>query len=583
MSGMFLLKFPRTELGIFFLLLWSTAYFYHPVEYDNTKSRFLLMSAVVDDGTFNIDRYASQTIDVSVAGGHTYSNKAIGAPLIAVPVYWLFRHLAPGDERLSRAARYTCRVLTTSLPYAVLGVVLFRTLVGMGAAPLNAFAAVLAYAFGTIAWINAMLFGGHQIAANFGFFSFAGVWSLSRKASGGHVAAWFAAGLMAGLAALADYTAMYLAAVLTAYAFKKAANKNRTLAFLGGGLTTALVLAAYNTACFGDPWSLSYAHLGYEEFAAGAQHGVLGVSAPDPTALAALLFSCARGLFFIMPVLFLSLAGFPRWIAGSSAASAEGGQWRAEGVTAAFIIVGYVLMNAGFYGWHGGWAFGPRYLVPALPFLVLPMAFAIDWSWYAVLLPISAVQVGCAAIGMPHTPQDFRNPMVECIFPLLRDGYMALNLGNVVGLRGIASILPWLVVTVLAVWVSLPLPASEVGLLTSLSDWKNSAKNTTGKHKHRAEKMSRARRDSASSRPRPSRARPWVVIYAAAAVGVVWALVVVRTPAETLQHFLRFRLLRDAASVLRSESLSQAAAREFRLSRVSAPETPTTRRGDRPE
>src|SRR5207249_12252848 len=132
------------------------------------------------------------------------------------------RHLSRSGALLSRPARYTCRLVTTSLPYAVLGVILFRVLLGMGAMPFNAFAAVLAYAFGTIAWINAMLFGGHQMAANFAFFSFASVWSLSRQPNRGRLAAWFGAGLLAGLAALADYTAMYLAAVLTGYAVKKA-------------------------------------------------------------------------------------------------------------------------------------------------------------------------------------------------------------------------------------------------------------------------------------------------------------------------------------------------------------------------
>jgi len=30
--------------------------------------------------------------------------------------------------------------------------------------------------------------------------------------------------------------------------------------------------------------------------------------------------------------------------------------------------------NASFTGWQGGWACGPRYLIPALPFLALPIA-----------------------------------------------------------------------------------------------------------------------------------------------------------------------------------------------------------------
>ena len=426
----------------------------------------------------------------------------------------------------------------------------------MGATPVSAFAAVMAYAFGTIAWINAMLFGGHQIAANFAFFSFAGVWSLSRQPNRGRLAAWFGAGLLAGLAALADYTAMYLAAVLTGYAVKKAQSTNRTLAFVGGGLVTALALAVYNAKCFGNPWSLSYAHLGYEEFAAGAEHGVLGISMPDPSVLLALLFSCARGLLFIMPVLCLSLAGFRAWIAGTGEVR---NPWRIEGVTVVFVVIGYLLMNAGFYGWHGGWAFGPRYLVPALPFLILPMAFAIDWMWYSVLLLISALQVACAAIGVPHTPQDFRNPIVECILPLIRDGYVAVNAGNLLGFEGLLSIVPWLAVTVATIWWIRP--------AVSVARAHASTTSITTRRKRPGEKGSRARADD-SRREGPGAApgRAWKVVYAAAAVGVVLGFILVRTPQIVDQHFFRFRLLLDAGSVLSSESLRQAAIREYRLS-----------------
>lgn len=571
MHGVSQFKSWKTEIGIFFLLLWSTAYFYHPVEYDNTKSRFLLLSAIVDGGRLNIDSYASQTVDVSVSGGHTYSNKAIGASLVAVPVYWLFRQFSRNNELLSRPARYTSRLVTTSIPYAILGMVMFRMLLGMGAMPLNAFAAVMAYAFGTIAWVNAMLFGGHQMAANFAFFSFAGVWSLSRKASGGHVVAWFGAGLLAGLAALADYTAMYLAAVLAGYAIKKAGNASRILSFLCGGVVTASALAVYNAECFGNPWSLSYAHLGYEEFAAGSQQGVLGISMPDPTVLAALLFSCARGLIFIMPVLCLSLAGFRTWTRGSKLASGIGArpEWSAEGVTVAFIVIGYLLMNAGFYGWHGGWAFGPRYLVPALPFLILPMAFALDWVWYSVLFLISAGQVGCAAMGMPHTPQDFRNPVVECIFPLFSEGYMALNLGSLLGLQGLVSILPWLAVTVAMIWVSRPSNLPDAADVRSRLGTKPPMKSAMRKQKRAGENVNRSRRDPSGSRPRLATAKAWAFAYAVVVAGIVLGLIVVRTPKTVDQHFFRFRLLRDAGSVLSSDSLSQAAVREYQLSRSS--------------
>ena len=34
----------------------------------------------------------------------------------------------------------------------------------------------------------------------------------------------------------------------------------------------------------------------------------------------------------------------------------------------------YLLLNASYFYWEGGWAYGPRQVMPALPFLALGLA-----------------------------------------------------------------------------------------------------------------------------------------------------------------------------------------------------------------
>jgi len=51
----------KTELIIFTMLFLAGAAFYHPIEYDNTMSRYALLSAMVDYGTLNIDDFQKQT------------------------------------------------------------------------------------------------------------------------------------------------------------------------------------------------------------------------------------------------------------------------------------------------------------------------------------------------------------------------------------------------------------------------------------------------------------------------------------------------------------------------------------------
>jgi len=424
---------------LFGLLLAASAAFYHPVEYDNTASRYFLVSAVVDYHQLSIDPYASHTQDISFHDGRHYSNKAIGAPLLGIPVYWVLRRLiGPADAQpLSRANRYWVRLAVSSLPYAITGAVLFHLACLMGAARADAWKMALAYGFGTLAWIHATLFSGHQTAASLGFISFYIVFRSGQSAArGGRPGpAWhcLAAGILAGLAGLADYTAWAMAVLLAAYGFSLPLSVKAKACFAAGVAACALVLVGYNAACFASPWSLSYAHQTVEVFRQGAARGVAGVTWPKADVLAALLFSPSRGLLFIMPFFVFVPAGLARmW---------QHRRWYREAAFLATVSLAYLLINSGFYGWHGGWCFGPRYLVPALPFMALPLAFALDRG-FALLLSMACFQIIWAVASMPHCPPEILNPVAELVMPLAARGYWAQSVAGTGG--------QWVVMAVVA-------------------------------------------------------------------------------------------------------------------------------------
>lgn len=527
----------RTRIGLFVLLFFSVAWFHHPVEYDNTSSRYYLLSAAVDFGRLDIDMYKDETIDVSVSGEHTYSNKAIGAPLLAAPVYAFLRRLTPlrHDEPLSMRAKYICRVVTTSLPHALLGVVLYGMMISAGAASGAAFYATLAYAFGSIAWIHGTIFSGHQLAACMAFFSFAMIRGASIEGCG-RAWRWWMAGILAGLGGLSDYTAVYLAGVLTVYAFVRAPRLLAAVSFVAGGALTAALLFAYNTHCFGGPFSLSYAKLGYGQFAEGASRGLWGVTFPDFSALVALLVSPARGLFFIMPIFLVALPGIWIWIlrCRSMPKSVSVSARYADIAVVIAAVTGYLIINAGFYGWHGGWTFGPRYLVPMLPFLALPMAFAVERGWLAALFAVSLAQVGLAQAAMPHSPEFFFNPWVECLWPLFGYGYAASNPGILLGLSPALSTLLFVVVSVLLVWFIRP-DAEVQGEI------------------HAGQMAS------------------WRVIYSLAICVIVGGLCLVRTPAPAAIHSYNARLLGHAAYATRSAQLARASIHEQMMTGAPRP------------
>jgi hypothetical protein len=102
-------------------------------------------------------------------------------------------------------------------------------------------------------------------------------------------------------------------------------------------------------------------------------------TAPSWFATVCLTISPWRGLFVLSPVLVLALVGFLQW-------------WRMGGLAAerrvAFGIVAFFfLVNVCFNGFHGGFSAGPRYLIPALPFLCLPLvALFAQWRFITWLL-----------------------------------------------------------------------------------------------------------------------------------------------------------------------------------------------------
>jgi hypothetical protein len=126
----------------------------------------------------------------------------------------------------------------------------------------------------------------------------------------------------------------------------------RVLAFGVPVAGMLLILGWYNWVRFGDPLqsgtSLASDYIGFGSPLAG---------------VTGLLFSPGRSIFLYSPILIAALAGLPLL-------------WRRYRALSA-TVVAIVVVNLAFYGayaiWWGAWNWGPRYLVPMTPFLILPL------------------------------------------------------------------------------------------------------------------------------------------------------------------------------------------------------------------
>jgi len=477
-----LLRFRKTELIIFLVLLFSYAYFFPRWADWNMNSRFDLVLAIVDKGTLAIDDYYQNTGDYASYKGHFYSDKAPGVSFLGVPAYITYKVISavpPVPQVLARAgeggaladtlreggtgllpdkvsfamALTFVTFLTVAIPSAILGVLLYRTL-GLLCPDRWNLAVTLAYGLGTAAFPYANALYGHQVAASLLFGAF--YLLLRGKTQGFGVARLACTGLLLGYAVITEYPTALIAVAIVVYALLVVPQRTRLGWLVLGGVLPLIPMALYNYAIFGTPVPVGYKYsvLYTVEHSAG----IISLTYPKLDALLGITLSPFRGLFFLSPVLLLAVPGFLQFWRKLA--------WRPEWGVALFSVVSFLLFNASSSMWWGGFTVGPRYVVPMLPFMSLGLAFFLAGGsmWrraiFGALAMLSVAMVWAQTIAGQSFPEAmFKNPLLEVSLPYLARGDIARNLGMVLLLRQWYSLLPLvaiLLLLALALWVRGP-------------------------------------------------------------------------------------------------------------------------------
>ena len=398
----------------------------------NQEVNYALTRAIVEGRTFEVDRYTVRDGDIaSGRGGHIYSNKPPGLSMLAALPYALQYALQQRRVISFRDYWRTNKQLVTIEVCGVAGALIPAILFLYGRRTLNvsrrqaAMVAILV-AFGTIALPYSTMLFAHVPTALFLLLAFV----LVRTRP-------FLAGVAAGIAGMCFLISAIAALILVALAWREPARK--AALFVAGGVPFAAALAVYQWICFGSPFVTSLERSGsFTE--KGLLFGVFGI--PHAERLWAISFPEYRGLFYSSPILLFAFAGMVM-------------MWRQRGFRAELIaivaitLVFFVSVSS-FNGWHGGAAFGPRYLLPVIPLLGIPMMFAADrvrWLWLAV--GIVSIAINLAATAVDAMPLDgVERPFTGYIVPRLLHSEISLaqdsgNLGErLFGKGNAVSILP---------------------------------------------------------------------------------------------------------------------------------------------
>jgi hypothetical protein len=185
-----------------------------------------------------------------------------------------------------------------------------------------------------------------------------------------------------------------------------------------GCIPSALVQVYYNISCFGNPLALSY-NYSNDLVMWKVQGRMFGF--PKASALLQLLIYPYRGLFISSPILLLGLPG--------AVLLFQEKQWRAEAVTCAAASLFFIVFIASFHAWHGGSAPGPRYLLPAYPYMFLLAGFLVSRAPYLFAVAgIASIVINLAiTIVAIEIPREIQNPLIDVVLNNILAGRVSVN------------------------------------------------------------------------------------------------------------------------------------------------------------
>jgi hypothetical protein len=400
-----------------------------------------------------------------------------------------------GDDvaqaRLLAIGAHVSTAWAIGVPSAISVVAMALLLGALGVGQRTRLAAAAAYGLATLAFPYSTLLYGHQVAAAFTLCAFALLVHARHVVGRAGPLLLAGAGALLGGAVVVEYPSALAAVTIAAYAATFVRPLHRLGWLAVGAALPCAALALYHAVVFGGPLTLPYEFSTQKNRARGF---FMGLGLPDATALWHIVLSPYRGLFFSSPWLALSVPGAVRMV------RVRAGALRAEAMACVVIALLYLWLNASLVDWQGGWAMGPRYLVPGVPFLaILAAAIALPgtntsantsgwralrssgWALAAAAALYSAFLMLAATAVKPEVPVRVRHPFGEYILPRLAKGELAIstqsidsinstpsfdpldprriehawNLGQRAGLDGLASLAPLVLIWIAcAAWLA---------------------------------------------------------------------------------------------------------------------------------
>jgi hypothetical protein len=363
---------PKAALFLFLLAVYLLTYTPR-INSSDGLAMFATAESLIRRGALDIEQLRWMELQQGTYGldGLLYSRKGIGVPLALLPLVWVGL-VVPWFGTVGAA------LLFNAVVTALTGALLSAYLEQLGYGRRVGVVVGLTFGLGTLAWpyskslfsdpfSGLLLLGAADALLRF------------RRAEGAVLHLPALAGLYLGWNVAARYAeAIFIplfGLLLLYYIYAKSRSSPPARALpplslwergLGGEglaflkpvvafgtppLVIGLALVAFNLQRYGS--ALDTGYLPNETFSGVWWQGVVGQ-----------LVSPGRGLFLYCPVLLLSLGGMPAFVR----------RCRPEALAGLGVILIHLLLYGKWFMWHGGYAWGPRFMIPTLPFWAMFLA-----------------------------------------------------------------------------------------------------------------------------------------------------------------------------------------------------------------
>ena len=367
------------------------------------QAMFSVSESLVRRGEYDINQIRWMGLQQGTYGtdGNLYCRKGLGTSVAALPLAWL------GLVVPAWGVVQTTMLLNV-LMTAITGSVVFLYVHRLGYRRSTALITALVFGLSTLAWPYAKFFFSEPLT---GLCLVAAAYFLVQLGPShtGRASLWRSAlaGFFLGLAVATRFANAVLIPIFLVALVLQLLRQRGTLdwasirsnlrvvvsatwaeilAFAVPLVLWAALMAAYNYLRFGSPLITGY--LPEESFSAPWLEGILG-----------LLVSPGRGVLFFSPILLACVPALPQFV-------------RRHRVQAFLILLAaacYLFLYGKWFMWHGGFAWGPRFLLPVIPLLCVTMApllerlagmtRALFWALFALSL---AVQLPGLSVHFIH-------------------------------------------------------------------------------------------------------------------------------------------------------------------------------------